>query len=58
MPYPPQPPQPMYTRDVIGPGFHILNIALSFATCGVWLPGYLIWWYVKSRPRSVTTYGR
>jgi hypothetical protein len=64
-PYPPYPmypqppyPPPMYTRDVIGPGFHILNIALTLFTCGLWLPGYLILWYLKSRPRSVTTYGR
>lgn len=61
-PYPPQfaapLPPPVYTREYIGTGFHILHISLSVITGGCWLPVYGLLYYMKSRPKTVTTYGR
>ncbi|MET8082855.1 hypothetical protein [Micromonospora sp. NPDC005237] len=61
-PYPPQfaapMPPPVYTRDYIGTGFHVAHITLSVLTGGCWLPVYGLLYYKKSRPKTVTTYGR
>jgi hypothetical protein len=71
-PYQPQqygPPVPMYvqmpvavhpqqavTTRYIGPGFHIGHLLGVLFTGGLWLPVYLIAWWHRSRPTSVTTY--
>ncbi|MFU8851513.1 hypothetical protein ACNAW0_11100 [Micromonospora sp. SL1-18] len=61
MPYPPQfapPPLTAYTREYIGTGFHVANIILCVITGGCWLPFYGLIYYQKSRPKTVTTFGR